>query len=98
MNHPVTGTALASISGSNNFAMFLSAFSTDFDENYTVIASAEWSLTYGTFSAAGGWTNAGAHVTAGGAMTVHSPARRAEATNAERCAPNFVDNIKLDAR
>lgn len=96
--HPVTNSVLASISGSNNFAMFLSAFSKDFDENYTVIASGAWSLTYGTYSAAGGWTNTGAAVTAPSGLTVHTPPKRGESTDVERCQPNFVDNIKLDAR
>lgn len=96
--HPVTNSVLASISGSNDFAMFLSAFSKEFDENYTVIASGAWSLTYGTYSAAGGWTNAGAVVTAPSALTVHTPPKRGESTDVERCQPNFVDNIKLDAR
>lgn len=98
MSHPVTSSALASISGSNNFSMFLCSFSSDFDENYTVTASSSWSVTYGTFTAAGGWTNAGASVTASGSMTVHSPPLKGESTNAERCPPNFVDNLKMDAR
>ena len=55
MTHPVSGSALASISGSNNFNFFLCAFSDDFDENYTVAASGAWSVTYGSFTAAHGW-------------------------------------------
>ncbi|HEX3250807.1 MAG TPA: hypothetical protein VHS05_15350, partial [Pyrinomonadaceae bacterium] len=98
MAHPVTGSALSSISGSNDFEDFLSAFSSDFDENYTVIATAVWSITYGTFTAAGGWTNAGAHVTAPAAMTALAKLTPGEKTNVERCTPNFVDNLKMDAR
>jgi hypothetical protein len=94
----VTGSALSSISGSNDFEDFLSAFSSDFDENYTVIATAVWSITYGTFTAAGGWTNAGAHVTAPAAMTALAKLTPGEKTNVERCTPNFVDNLKMDAR
>ncbi|MFL5310142.1 MAG: hypothetical protein ACJ79H_06750, partial [Myxococcales bacterium] len=96
--HPVTGAALASISGSNDFAMFLCAFSNSFDENYTVLASSSWKITYGTYTALGGWTIAGAHTTAAGGMTVHSPPKKGSDTDVEHCPPNFVDNIKMDAR
>ncbi len=98
MKHPVTNSNLASIAGSNDFAVFLSAYSTDFDANYAVVAEAAWSATYGTFTAAGGWTNAGAAITAPASMTVHAPPKRAADTTVERCPPNFVDNIKMDAR
>lgn len=98
LRHPVTASALSSISGSNDFEVFLSAFSNDFDENYTVIAIAAWSVTYGTFAAPGGWTNAGAHVTAPAAMTPLAKPTPGVKTNVERCLPNFVDNFKMDAR
>ena len=98
MTHPVTGSALASISGSNNFDVFLCAFSSDFDENFTVIATASWSITYGTFAPGPGWTNAGAHVTALAAMTALAKLTPGETTNVERCPPNFVDNLRMDAR
>jgi hypothetical protein len=98
MTHPVTGSALASIAGSNNFAVFLVAFSSDFNENYTEIASATWSTTYGTFTAAGGWTIAGAALTAAAAMTVSASAQPGDSSNMERCPPNFVDVIPMDAR
>ncbi|MFO1350303.1 MAG: hypothetical protein U1F68_06330 [Gammaproteobacteria bacterium] len=97
MQHPVTGSNLASIAGSNDFAAFLSAYSADFDANFAVVAEAAWSATYGTFTAAG-WTNAGAAVTAPATMTVHAPPKRAADTTVERCPPGFVDNLKMDAR
>ena len=77
--------------------MFLSAFSDSFDENYTVLARAAWSAVYGTFTPGGGWTNAGAHVTAPASMTVLSPPVKGDDTTVEHCPPNFVDNLKLDA-
>jgi hypothetical protein len=100
LSHPVSGSALASISGSNNFDVFLCAYSADFDENYTVAASAAWSATYGSYTAAGGWNKTGADVTphAPAKMTEHSPPKRGEDLNIERCPPNFVDNLKMDAR
>lgn len=98
MQHPVTGSSLASIGGSNNFRVFLSAYSGDFNANYAVVASATWSVIYGTFSAAGGWANVGAVVTAPAKMTVHAPPKQAADTEVERCPPNFVDNLKMDAR
>jgi outer membrane protein OmpA-like peptidoglycan-associated protein len=97
LRHPVTASALASIAGSNDFEGFVSAFSEDFDENYVVVASATWSAFYGTFTAAAGWTNAGARIVAS-AVTTHSPPKRAEDLPVERCPPNFVDNLKMDAR
>jgi hypothetical protein len=96
--HPVTNSALSSISGSNDFVAFLSAFSSDFNENYTVVATGAWSITYGTFSAAAGWTTAGARVTAAAAMTVPAKPQRGETTNVERCLPNFLNVLKMDAR
>ena len=96
--HPVTGSPLASISGSNDFQDFLVAFSADFDENFTVIADATWKVTYGTFAAGPGWTIAGAHVTAPAKMTAHSPAVQGESTNLERCPPGFTDNLMMDVR
>ncbi|MGZ8900037.1 MAG: OmpA family protein, partial [Limisphaerales bacterium] len=96
LRHPATASALASISGSNDFAVFLSAFSQDFDENYTVIATGSWSITYGTFAVPGGWTNVGAHVTAGAAMTVPARPTPGEGSGVERCPPNFVDNLRMD--
>jgi hypothetical protein len=98
LRHPVTNSTLAAIAGSNNFEVFLTAFSSDFNENYTAIASATWSTTYGTFTAAGGWTNAGAALTAAATMTVFSPAQTGDSAALERCGPNFVDVIPMDAR
>jgi hypothetical protein len=98
MAHPVTGSALAAISGSNDFEAFLSAYSEDFDENYVVVASASWQAFYGTFTAAAGWTNAGARIVGPAAMAKNSPPVRAEDVAVERCPPNFVDNLKMDAR
>ena len=98
LTHPVTGSALASIAGSNDFDVFLCAFSSDFDENCTVIATSSWSVTYGTFAAGPGWTNAGAHVTAAAAMSTLAKLTPGEKTNVQRCPPNFVDNIRMDAR
>ena len=99
LTHPVTGSALASISGSNDFEDFLVGFSSDFDQNFAVLATASWSTTYGTFSAGAGWTNAGAAPAPSGAkMTVNSPVVPGESLNMERCPPNFVDNLVMDAR
>lgn len=97
-SHPVSGSALASISGSNDFEFFLSSFSTHFNENYTVSASGSWSVNYGSYTAAGGWTNVGAAITTGTSMAVHNPQVTGESTNVERCPPNFVDNLRMDAR
>jgi len=98
MIHPVTHTALASISGTNQFDVFLTAFSKNFDKNYTVFASTTWSLTYGTFTAGGGWTSSGATVTAPGAMTVHNPPLQGQNAGIERCSPGFTQNYRMDAR
>jgi hypothetical protein len=97
--HPVTGSALASISGSNDFEDFFVAVSSDYNENFTCIGHATWKVFYGTFAVPGGWTNAGASVAPSGAqMTVFSPAVTGESQNMERCPPNFVDNLVMDAR
>lgn len=98
MRHPVTHSALASIAGSNNFEVFLCAMSSDFNENYTAIATAAWSTTYGNFTAAGGWAIAGAALTAAATMTVFTPAQPGDKVAMERCPPNFVDVIPMDAR
>ncbi|MCP4130462.1 MAG: hypothetical protein GY754_05725 [bacterium] len=98
LKHPVaTTTNLTGISGSNDFDMFLSAYSNDFDENYAVVAEASWSAEYGTYTAAAGWTSTGAKITAPASMTTYSPPKKGEDTDVERCPPNFVDNCKLDA-
>ena len=96
--HPVTNSKLASIAGSNDFDTFLSAFSSDFNENYVVVGNTNWSATYGSFTDAGGWTNVGAAITTPANLTTHSPPKRAEDLAVERCPPNFVDNLKMDAR
>lgn len=96
--HPATGSALASISGLNRFTAFLSAYSRDFDRNYVVVASARWAISFGTYSAAAGWSRAGARVSGGNQMTVNSPPIRVQDTNAKRCPPNFVDRLRMDAR
>jgi hypothetical protein len=97
-SHPVTASNLSGIAGSNDFVAFLCAFSSDFDENYTVIARGPWSLTFGTFASPGGWTNVGAHTTAAAAMDVAGMPKTGEAAGVERCPPNAVDNLKMDAR
>jgi hypothetical protein len=96
--HPVTNSNLNAISGSNDFEDFVSAYSSDFDENYVVVASATWSASYGTYTAAAGWSNTGVAITSGSSMTTYSPPKKGEDTDVERCPPNFVDNIKMDAR
>lgn len=96
--HPVTGSALASIAGSNDFEVFLCALSTDFDASFSVLGRAAWSTTYGTFTAAGGWTNAGAALTAPAALAVIAPPVPGSTVPMERCPPNFVDSIPTDAR
>jgi hypothetical protein len=96
--HAESGSALDSISGSNDFVAFLVAFSSDFDENYTVFAKGDWSITFGTYSAAAGWTRAGARATAAKAMDTAGMPITGESAGMERCTPNAVDNWKLDAR
>lgn len=86
--HPTTNSKLASIAGSNDFEDFLSAVSSDYNKNFAVLASATWSVTYGTYAVPPPppppahppahphpkWSNAGAAVTPSGtAMTVNSP-------------------------
>jgi outer membrane protein OmpA-like peptidoglycan-associated protein len=95
--HPVTNSPLATFTGSNDFDVFLCAFSHDYDENYVVLATASWSITYGVFSAAVGWTSLGAGVETTPSMTVHDPPLRGDASGVEHCPPNFVDNLKMDA-
>lgn len=90
---------LTGISGSNDFVVFLCGYSQGFDMNYTAIARATWSATYGTYTAAAGWRRTGAAVVASGsAMTVYEPPKPGRQTDLERCPPNFVDNLVLDAR
>jgi len=96
--HPVTTSNLKTISGTNDFQAFVSAYSKDFDENYVVIASATWSIGYGTYTTITGWSNTGAAITAASTMTTYSPPKKGKDTNVERCPPNFVDNLKMDAR
>ncbi len=99
MKHPVTGSALASISGVNSFACIVVAYSTDLDETFTVVALSRWTATYGTYSAASGWTNAKAKITGDDEMVVFHPAKRGEdVSDLERCLPNFVHNLRMDAR
>jgi type VI secretion system secreted protein VgrG len=99
MTHPDTGAALAGISGHNAFGIFVVAFASDFNENFTAIASAQWQATFGTYTAAGGWTNVGARISGDGTLNVFHPPSRGERTaRLERCIPNFVDNQKLDAQ
>ena len=94
----MTNSPLLGFTGSNDFDVFLSAFSNDFDENYAVIATASWSITYGVFSPAVGWTNLGAAVKTTKSMKVHDPPRVGDVSGVEHCPPNFVDNLKMDAR
>ena len=96
--HAVTASALASIAGSHDFAAFLSAFSSDFDENYTVIAKGDWSITFGTFSAVTGWKKTGAITTAAKAMDTAGMPATGESAGMERCTPNATAHWKLDAR
>ncbi len=98
LTHPVTGSALASISGSNDFIAYLVAFSNDFDENFVVYAQGEWAARFGTFTAAGGWSKAGAAATAAASMDVAGLPKRGEDTTLERCPPGATDNLKMDAR
>jgi type VI secretion system secreted protein VgrG len=99
MTHPDTGSTLASISGYNAFNIFVVGWSSDFDETFTAVAAASWKAIFGTYTAAGGWTNAGARITGDKALRVFHPPQRGEDTpGLERCTPNFVDNQKLDAR
>jgi hypothetical protein len=98
LTHPVSGANLTGISGSNSFVAFLCAFSADFDENYTVFARGNWSLTFGTFTPAAGWSNAGAHPAAAAAMDVTGMPMTGEKAQVERCPPNSLDNLKMDAR
>jgi hypothetical protein len=98
-NHPVTGSALASIGGANYFKIMLCVFSTDYPENFSTLASGTWKATYGTYTAAGGWTNARARVTGDRVLRVHHPPERSEKTPAfERCPPGFTDRLRMDCR
>jgi hypothetical protein len=87
-----------SFTGSNDFDVFLCAFSDDFDENYVVLATASWSITFGVFNAVVGWTNLGAGVKTTPSMKVHDPPLQGDASGVEHCPPNFVDNLKMDAQ
>jgi hypothetical protein len=87
--------------------VFLVAFSNDFDENFTVFARGDWSLTFGTFAGgpppAAGWTNSGAAVTADPSLDTSGMPQTGEASSREplgleRCSPNATINLKLDAR
>lgn len=99
MNHPGAAGTLQSIAGANLFKIMASVFSSDFDENFTTLASASWRLTFGTFTAGSGWTNPNAHVSGDTELRVHHPVEQSERTPAfERCPPNFVDQLRLDAR
>jgi hypothetical protein len=96
--HPVTATALTSISGTNDFVDFLVAFTTDFDENFTVFADASWSVNFGSF-AAGAWSNAGASVTTSGAsMATAGYPKEGEKTAMEHYPPGATEAWRLDAR
>lgn len=96
--HPVTGSALNGILGSNDFVAYLVSFSNDFDENFSVSAVGDWVAKFGTFSLAGGWTNVGATTTAAAAMSVAGMPKKGEDTDLERCPPGATDNLKMDAR
>jgi hypothetical protein len=99
LNHPVSGTALQSIGGQYQFHVCLVAFSTDFDENFAVIGDATWQISFGTFTPAGGWTNAGAAVPPSGpSMHIHNPPIRAEDAHIEHCPPGITDILIMDAR
>lgn len=98
LSHPISHSALASIAGTNDFSVFLSAFSIDFNETYTVAASTTWSARYGTFVPPSAWNNTAATITASAAMLVHNPPVPSGTLAAERCPPDFVPNFKLDAR
>jgi type VI secretion system secreted protein VgrG len=99
LSHPVTGSALARISGANFFKVMASAFTTDFAENFSTLASGTWKAVYGSYTAAGGWSNVRAHVTGDQVLRVHHPIEHSENTAGfERCPPGFTDRLRMDAR
>jgi len=96
--HPVTGSALASLAGSNDFHAYAVAFSSDYDENYVVVAEATWSANYGSFNAGlGGWQKTGVGIPVGG-PTVHKPPEPADTHGVEHCPPAFTETFVMDAR
>ena len=96
--HSVSKAALASISGSNDFHDYLVAFSKDFDQNFTVLGEGAWSVTFGSYTAAGGWSAAGGAVTGPSSLTVHTPPKPAEKTDIEFCPPKVTDILTMDDR
>ena len=99
MVQPRTGSALASIGGKYEFRFGVVAFSNDFDENFVVLAEATWDISFGTFTAAGGWTNPGATVNLSAAtMAVHSPPITLERARIEHCQPGITSVLRTDAR
>lgn len=99
LTQPRTGSALAAIGGRYEFRYGVVAFSTDFDENFIVLAEATWNIGFGAFTAVGGWTNAGAAVNPSGAtMAVHSPPITLERAAIEHCQPGITSVLRTDAR
>jgi len=97
--HPGTGAALSGIAGAINFKINATIFSIDYPENFTTLGTATWRITFGSYTAAGGWTNVGARVTGDRRMRVHHPVEQSERTPSfERCPPGYTDRLRLDAR
>jgi len=95
--HPVSGSPLASLAGTNDFHVYAVAFSQDFDENFTVLVEGTWSAHYGSFNpGAGGWQKTGNHSKAG--PTVHNPPKKADDTGVEHCRPAYTETFVMDAR
>lgn len=96
-SHPVSGSPLASLTGTNDFHVYAVAFSQDFDENFTVLVEGTWSAHYGSFNpGAGGWQKTGNHSKAG--PTVHNPPKKADDTGVEHCRPAYTETFVMDAR
>src|SRR5262249_36703117 len=89
VNHPVSGSALASLAGTNDFHVYAVAFSQDYDENFTVFVEGTWVAHYGSFNpgAGGGWQKTGNHSKAG--PTIHNPPKKADDTGVEHCRPAY---------
>lgn len=94
LQHPTTASPLRSIAGGNTFTAFLSAFSNDFDENFTVLGRVDWGITYGAYAPTTGWSNAGAGVTGPAAINSGGAPQQGESAGMERCTPNSIASMR----
>jgi hypothetical protein len=66
--HPTTGNVWGSTTGNNAFREVICGFSTDFNRNYYVVASANWTVTANGTRVAGVWRDNGTSSCAGGPL------------------------------